>query len=40
MNLIRPRCKGIGWGRMDNMKDIEFADDITLFADTKKDIED
>ena len=36
MNLIRPRCKGIEWGRMENMKDIEFADDITLFANTKK----
>ena len=37
--MIRPKCKGIEWGRMENMKDIEFADDITLFADTKKEIE-
>ena len=36
MNLIRPRCKGIGWGSLEIMKDIEFADDITLFADSKK----
>ena len=40
MNLIRPRCKGIGWGSLDIVKDIEFADDITLFADSKTDIED
>ena len=39
MNLIRQRCKGIGWGSLETMKDIEFAYYIALFADTKEEIE-
>lgn len=34
MSFIRRRCTGVGWGRLEVMEDMEFADDITLFAES------